>query len=74
MATALETAQTRLDAYLAREVAILSAGQDTAVASRRRRDADLSEIRAAIKELQAEIERLGAGGSAGRIYYNVDPR
>lgn len=71
MATALETAQSRLAAYLVRETAILNAGQEGSVAGRRRRDAELSEIRIAIKDLQAEIERLQSGTSGGRLYYNV---
>ncbi len=58
MATALEVAQQRLTSYLAAETAILTAGQEGSVATTRRREADLAEIRRAITELQEQIADL----------------
>ncbi len=72
MATALETAQSRLTAYLAQEASLLSGGQEYTVSQRRRRSVELSEVRAAIKDLQAEIDRIQTAGT-GRIY-TVVPR
>lgn len=74
MPTDLETAQSRMDAYLARELAILSAGQEGSVAGRRRRDAELSEVRAAIKDLQAEIADLKGSSDGGGRLITVVPR
>ncbi len=72
MPTDLETAQSRLDAYLARELEILKAGQETGVNGRRRRDAELSEIRAAIRELQAQVASLGEGAAGvSRLHIGV---
>ncbi len=71
MPTALETAQSRLDAYLARELSILTAGQETGIAGRRRRDADLVEVRRAIKKLQAEIADLNQGIGQSRLHTGV---
>ena len=58
MATAREIAQQRLDAYLAAELAILASGQEGSIATRKRREADLSEIRRAIADLQEQIADL----------------
>lgn len=74
MPTDLETAQSRLDAYLARELAILSAGQEGSVGGRRRRDAELSEVRAAIKDLQTEIADLGGSSDGSSRLITVVPR
>ena len=63
MPTALEIAQTRLDAYLAAELRILSAGQEGSIATRRRRDAELAEIRKAIGDLQNEVAGLKSTAS-----------
>jgi hypothetical protein len=66
--TPLEIAQARLDGYLAAEARILAAGQEGSQATRRRRDAELSEIRSAIKDLQREIADLqGAASGESRI-------
>jgi hypothetical protein len=72
MPTALETAQSRLEAYLARETALLSAGQEYTVGTRRRRDVELAEVRAAIKDLQAEVASLGESASGqSRLHIGV---
>lgn len=68
MATALETARQRLASYLEAESRILAAGQEGSVASRRRRDAELAEIRRAIRDLQAEVADMeGAASGASRL-------
>ena len=68
MTTALETAQTRLAAYLKAEARILAAGQEGTVSTTRRRDAELAEIRRAIADLQREIEDLqGAASGESRL-------
>lgn len=64
MGTPLELARQRLESYIQAETRILAAGQEGTVASRRRRDAELTEIRSAIRELQQEIARL-EGAAAG---------
>jgi hypothetical protein len=74
MATALETAQSRLASYLAAEASILSGGQETGVASRRRKDAELAEVRRAISDLQAEIASLEASASGGSRLIEVVPK
>lgn len=61
--TPLEIAQQRLQAYLDTEMAILTAGQEGSFATRRRREAELVEVRKGIAELQAEIAGLQGGGS-----------
>lgn len=73
MASALETAQARLDLYLQREAVILSAGQDTTIDGRRRQDAALAEIRKGISELQAQISSLEADDSGSCRLYTVVP-
>lgn len=72
--TPLEVAQQRLDSYLAAEQAILTAGQEGTVATRRRREAELSEIRQAIKDLQREITDLRASASGESRIVRVDFR
>ena len=72
MATALEVAQSRLDAHLAAELRILSAGQEGTIATRRRREAELADIRKAIADLQAEIANLqGAASGQSRLITGV---
>ena len=66
--TPLEIAQERLACYLEAETRILRAGQEGSQATRRRRDAELAEIRAAIKDLQREISDLqGSASGASRL-------
>lgn len=73
MAT-LEELQTRRAAYVAAELKALQS-QEYAVGqglnARRNRRADLSEIRAAIKQLDDDIAALQAAGS--RRVYNLRP-
>lgn len=74
MATALETARRRLASCLEAEARILSAGQASAVGTRSRRDAELAEIRKAIKELQAEVAALEDSASGVSSLITVVPR
>ena len=74
MATALESAQTRLDAYIQAELAVLSGGQEGRVAGRQWKKADLPEIRAAIKDLQSEIDDLKSQSSGQSRLYTAVPR
>ena len=74
MGTPLELARQRLESYLQAETRILAAGQEGTVASRRRRDAELTEIRAAIRELQMEIADLEGSASGGSRLLQVVPR
>ncbi len=57
--------QTRLDTYLAAEARILTVGFSVQFDIRRRQEAELSEIRKAIRELQAQLaaEQGTSGGS-----------
>jgi hypothetical protein len=68
----LEQLQTRLNAYLQAETAILTGSQEYTVrpgdgTERRVRRADLSEIRVEISRLNNEIARLGNTGR--RVFY-----
>lgn len=64
--------QQRLDAYLAAETRILTAGFSVRFDQRQRQEAELGEIRKAIRELEAKlaVER-GSGGSAGSLRYRT---
>lgn len=72
--TSFEIAQQRLDAYLAAEVRILAAGQEGTVATRRRRDAELAEIRRAISDLQTEVANLQNASTGLSRLHTVVPR
>lgn len=61
----LATAQARLDAYIAAEIAVLS-GQEYEIAGRRLRRPDLGEIRRAIAVLNAEVKMLGSARRSRR--------
>lgn len=74
MPTALETAQSRLDAYLQAEAAILSGQQEGTVAGRKWRFADLSEIRAQITFLQNQVAGLQEKDSGQSRLYTAVPR
>ena len=69
MSDALSIAQTRLDGYIQAETRILARGQDIGVMQSRRRDAELREIRQAIRDLQTEVATLSstAGGQTRLI-------
>jgi len=72
MATALESAQARLDAYIQAETAILTGGQEGRIAGRQWKKADLAEIRATIRQLQAEVDDLkGQASGQSRLYTGV---
>lgn len=72
MATALESAQARLDAYLAAELAVLTGGQEGRIAGRQWKKADLPELRAAINALQAQVDDLkGQTSGQSRLYTGV---
>lgn len=73
--TRLEHAKTRLEAYYAAELAVLS-GQEYRIGSRSMRRADLSEIREAISSLESlvtDLEAKAAGKGARRVL-SVIPR
>jgi hypothetical protein len=55
--------QARLDAYLAREAAILAQGQSVRFGERQLIDAELAEVRRAISDLQSQIRRETAAAS-----------
>ena len=74
MATALETARQRLASYLEAESRILAAGQEGTIASRRRRDAELAEIRRAIKDLQSEVADMEGAASGASRFITVVPQ
>jgi hypothetical protein len=74
MPTALETAQTRLTAYLQAEASILAGTQESTIAGRRYRFADLAEIRAQIKALQIEVSGLTEQASGQSRLYTAVPR
>ena len=66
--------QARLDAYLVAEAKILSSQEYTigdGSTARRRRRADLSEVRAAIADLQRQIGAIDAASGTGgrRVVY-----
>lgn len=64
--------QSRLDAYLAAEARILSAGFSMRLGERQRQEADLAAIRAAIKELQAQLDaEQGRPRSGGSLRYKT---
>lgn len=56
----LSTAQARLDAYLAAELAVL-AGQEYEIAGRRLKRANLAEIREGINVWNQRVQALTAG-------------
>lgn len=59
-AITLATAQARLDAYLAAEIAVLN-GQAYQIGNRSFKRADLKDIRAGIVDANADVIRLTAG-------------
>jgi len=71
-----EQLQARLDAYLAAEVKILK-GQEYVIGqgetARRLRRADLVEVRAAIEQLQAQIDNIDNAAAGRRRVLYVRP-
>jgi len=65
--------QTRLDAYLAAELAILQAQEVRGDTGRAQRMADLAEVRAQIDKLQAQLNRETAAAinTNGGLNYAV---
>lgn len=61
----MSTTQTRLNAYLASEAAILRA-QEVRGGDRSYRAADLAEVRKGIKDLQAQLAREQESAATGR--------
>lgn len=57
--------QTRLDAYKAAEARILAGGQSLRFSERQLQQAELAEIRKAITQLEAQLQRE-ADAAAGR--------
>jgi hypothetical protein len=58
----LATAQARLDAYLAAELAVLG-GQEYEIAGRKLKRADLREIRAGIDQWNRRVQSMSPGRS-----------
>lgn len=65
--------QQRLAAYKAAELRILSSGADLRFDQRQRREAELAEIRKAIRELEAKLaaENGSGGSSASSLSYKT---
>jgi len=57
----MSTTQQRLDAYLAAEARILTAGFSVRLDLRQRQEAELAQIRAGIRELEARLAAEAAG-------------
>jgi hypothetical protein len=71
----LQKAKARLDAYYEAELAALS-GQEYKIGGRSLRRADLVEIRAAIKNLENQVDELTSAdaGKGRRRAYRITPR
>lgn len=68
----MSTAQERLDLYLAAEARILTAGFSVRFDIRQRQEAELAEIRKAIKELKGEVAAdAGTPPSRGSLKYKT---
>lgn len=68
----MSNTQQRLDAYLAAEARILMAGFSVRFDQRQRQEAELAEIRKAIRELEARLAaERGRGGSGGSLRYRT---
>lgn len=67
--------QQRLDAYIAAEARILSAGLSVRLAERQLQEAELAQIRAGIEALQRQlaVERSGGRGSLRYTTVVFDP-
>lgn len=67
MPSRLEMLQTRQDAYIAAEAAILGGAQSYAIGSRNLTRANLMEVRAAISDLEMQIASEKNRANGGRI-------
>jgi hypothetical protein len=74
MPTPLETAQARLDLYIQAEASVLTGGQEGRIGGRQWKKADLPEIGAAIKRLQAEVDNLKSEASGQSRLFTGVPR
>lgn len=64
--------QTRLDAYLAAETRILTAGFSVRLSERQRQEAELASIQKAIKELEARLAaEQGRPASRGSLRFRT---
>jgi hypothetical protein len=63
--TPLQISQTRLDAYIAAEIAIISGAQEYYLEGRKVRKADLQFVQSMIPKLQEEIAILQADAAGG---------
>lgn len=64
------TTQTRLDAYLETEIAILQ-GQEVRHGDKTYRQADLAEVRIAIKQLQSQLAREEASSNGSKMRFSI---
>ncbi len=72
----LDQLKARRDAYLAAELRILESQEFRTGAGsdfRHQRRAELDQVRAALKEINAEIERVEGAASGARRVYNLVP-
>jgi hypothetical protein len=72
MSSTIPELQTRRAAYLEAELRILGSQEYTVgdgSTARRNRRADLEQVRAAIKEIDAEISRLQSASGGRRLLY-----
>jgi len=69
----MSTTQQRLDAYLAAEARILTAGFSVRLDLRQRQEAELAQIRAGIRELEARLaaEAAGVPSSGSSLRYKT---
>lgn len=70
----LETAQARLDMWLAAEEAVATRGQNYSIGGRSLSRADLGDIRSSIDYWQKKVDQLAASavnGGRGRVRYAV---
>ncbi|QDH70857.1 hypothetical protein [Marilutibacter alkalisoli] len=68
----MSNTQQRLDAYYAAEARILARGSNLRHDQRQRQEAELADIRKAIKELEAKLDaENGKSSSAGSLRYKT---
>lgn len=63
--------QQRLDAYLAAEARILSAGLSVRLDIRQRQEAELAQVRAGIESLQRQLAQESGAGRGSLSYRRV---
>ncbi len=67
----MSTTKQRLDAYLAAEARILTAGFSWRLSERQKQEAELETIRRAISDLQNQLARERAGGRGSLAHKTV---